>query len=89
MDQEIKDKTPYATEINKFPTSIGLTGRAILLKKVLVYEPNLDKDLPKDPQQDKLEIFYSDEIDNYNSVVIHNAVYGALIDASGKSTGVI
>ena len=29
MNQDIKDKTPYATHINRFPTTIGLTGKAI------------------------------------------------------------
>jgi len=66
--------------------SIGLTGRSIQVKELIVYEPFPTKGFSS-LGNPKHYLHFSDEIDNYDNLKIFNAMYVPIFDGDGEKIG--
>ena len=77
MAQGIDEETPYAKELNKFPITIGLSGRCLQQRKTILYEVEVPPGATH-LANTKDYIHYSEEVDNYASIHIRNSMFACL-----------
>lgn len=80
---------PFITQVAKYPSNVGLTGRAIQSRNVITYDRDKDNQQFKEKDEDKgSSATFLVEVDNFSEAhVVKNALYGPLLDGDGNVTG--